>query len=254
MSFAPQGGVSEASASRSSHPFRRSSYIEGGMERVRGSVSVRWVSVTRLTQSPPVTTVCLRHPVTTVDDWKAMEVIRKIWEVNLGFHGRFLNSIFSYPSSTRNILSSYLRSSGCRSSTSLSIHLLRSYEGTEVSEYLLLLLVRERTRTEPSLHSLSFTSPSLSPLLCLALTLYHLRYSERIEWNEKPDEDRGEESRDSSRSSIRFSSVISARFLRMSFTPLTEAEPVTSRGPLNGGESLTSRRDREPKRAAYSRH
>ena len=37
MSFAPQGGVSEASASRSSHPF----LPPGGMERVRGSVSVR---------------------------------------------------------------------------------------------------------------------------------------------------------------------------------------------------------------------
>lgn len=42
----------------------------------------------------------------------------------------FCLSITLFPSSTR-FLSSYLRSSGCRSSTSLSIHLLRRNEGTE---------------------------------------------------------------------------------------------------------------------------
>lgn len=64
MSFAPQGGVSEASASRSSHPFRRSSGRNGTSERKRE----REVSERPASQSPPVATVCLRHPVTTVDD------------------------------------------------------------------------------------------------------------------------------------------------------------------------------------------
>ena len=129
MSFAPQGGVSEASASRSSHPFRRSSGRNGTSERKRErEVSERPASSITSSGhrlSPPSCDHCW---------WLKGLDIRKIWEVNLGFHGRFLPVYHLFPSSTR-FLSSYLRSSGCRSSTSLSIHLLRRNEGTEVSEW-----------------------------------------------------------------------------------------------------------------------
>ena len=78
MSFAPQGGVSEASASRSSHPFRRSSGRNGTSERKRErEVSERPASSITSSGhrlSPPSCDHCW---------WlKGLEVIRKIWEVN----------------------------------------------------------------------------------------------------------------------------------------------------------------------------
>ena len=111
---------------------------------------------------------------------KGLEVIRKIWEVNLGFHGRFLPVYHLFPSSTR-FLSSYLRSSGCRSSTSLSIHLLRRNEGTEVSEW----------RTEEGKNGVRNGLSSLihfavlSPLLCHSARYTHLvPRSGGVEWEE----------------------------------------------------------------------
>ena len=208
MSFAPQGGVSEASASRSSHPFRRSSGRNGTSERKRErEVSERPASSITSSGhrlSPPSCDHCW---------WlKGLEVIRKIWEVNLGFHGRFLPVYHLFPSSTR-FLSSYLRSSGCRSSTSLSIHLLRRNEGTEVSEW----------RTEEGKNGVRNGLSSLihfavlSPLLCHSARYTHLVPRSGLSGMRRSDEDRGR----------KWTGV-------------------------NG--MLTSGENREPKRAAYSRH
>ena len=226
MSFAPQGGVSEASASRSSHPFRRSSGRNGTSERKRErEVSERPASSITSSGhrlSPPSCDHCW---------WlKGLEVIRKIWEVNLGFHGRFLPVYHLFPSSTR-FLSSYLRSSGCRSSTSLSIHLLRRNEGTEVSEW----------RTEEGKNGVRNGLSSLihfavlSPLLCHSARYTHLVPRSGLSGMRRSDEDRGEKSRVPAVRSIRFSS----RYLRSLpshvIHSVHSAEPVR-RTEVNGGE------------------
>ena len=89
MSFAPQGGVSEASASRSSHPFRRSSGRNGTSERKRErEVSERPASSITSSGhrlSPPS---CDHGGMREPKAWKWVRTDMK--EVNLGFHGRFL--------------------------------------------------------------------------------------------------------------------------------------------------------------------
>ena len=247
MSFAPQGGVSEASASRSSHPFRRSSGRNGTSERKRErEVSERPASSITSSGhrlSPPSCDHCW---------WlKGLEVIRKIWEVNLGFHGRFLPVYHLFPSSTR-FLSSYLRSSssGCRSSTSLSIHLLRRNEGTEVSEW----------RTEEGKNGVRNGLSSLihfavlSPLLCHSARYTHLVPRSGLSGMRRSDEDRGEKSRVPAVRRFGSPHVISARFLRMSFTPFTRRSRSGGRKWTGVNGMLTSGENREPKRAAYSRH
>ena len=234
MSFAPQGGVSEASASRSSHPFRRSSGRNGTSERKRErEVSERPASSITSSGhrlSPPSCDHCW---------WlKGLEVIRKIWEVNLGFHGRFLPVYHLFPSSTR-FLSSYLRSSGCRSSTSLSIHLLRRNEGTEVSEW----------RTEEGKNGVRNGLSSLihfavlSPLLCHSARYTHLVPRSGLSGMRRSDEDRGEKSRVPAVRRFGSPHVISARFLRMSFTPFTRRSRSGGR-KWTGVSSLGMRKSR----------
>ena len=68
--FRPEGGMGERNVKRS----LRSLLPAGRMtwdRRVRHGSEVHRESLWPASQSPPVATVCLRHPVTTVDDWKA---------------------------------------------------------------------------------------------------------------------------------------------------------------------------------------
>ena len=142
-------------------------------------------------------------------------------------------------SSSSRFLSSYLRSSGCRSSTSLSIHLLRRNEGTEVSEW----------RTEEGKNGVRNGLSSLihfavlSPLLCHSARYTHLVPRSGLSGMRRSDEDRGEKSRVPAVRRFGSPHVISARFLRMSFTPFTRRSRSGGRkwtgvnGMLTSGEN-----------------
>ena len=148
-------------------------------------------------------------------------------------------------SSSSRFLSSYLRSSGCRSSTSLSIHLLRRNEGTEVSEW----------RTEEGKNGVRNGLSSLihfavlSPLLCHSARYTHLVPRSGLSGMRRSDEDRGEKSRVPAVRRFGSPHVISARFLRMSFTPFTRRSRSGGRkwtgvnGMLTSGENRGNRLD-----------